>query len=49
MTFDASWLWIEEIGYHTIYVSTCIYSKVDTALRDVRNVVRHLGGVDRAS
>jgi hypothetical protein len=49
MAFNASWLRIEEIGYHTIQVSIYIYSKFDTALYDVRDVVRHLGDVDRAS
>jgi len=49
MTFNASRLWIEEIGYHTMYVSICVYSETDVGLRDIRDVVRHLGGVDRAS
>jgi hypothetical protein len=49
MTFYTAWLWVKEIRYHSIYVSASIYSETDVAHCNIRNIVRHLGGVDRAS
>jgi hypothetical protein len=49
MTFNTAWLWVKEIRYHPIYVSASIYSGTDIAHCNIRNIVRHLGGVDRAS
>jgi hypothetical protein len=49
MTFDATWLRVKEIRYHSMCVSASIYSETDIAHCNIRNIVRHLGGVDRAS
>jgi hypothetical protein len=49
MTFNATWLWVKEIRYHSMYVSATIYSETDVAHCNIRNIVGHLGGVVRAS
>jgi hypothetical protein len=49
VTFNTAWLWVKEIRYHSIYVSASIYRETNVAHSNIRNIVRHLGGVDRAS
>jgi hypothetical protein len=32
MAFNATWLWIEEVRYHSIYVSALIYNEMGITL-----------------